>query len=92
MFLEKNCEESYPRETQLTIRLEQLDGGIITIIITNGNIEQKREKFYKSRKEYLYKLQITTTYGILVELDLWKIKLKVIYVINFLKVSYLLIH
>ena len=28
-FLEKNCEESYPRETQSTIRLEQLDGDII---------------------------------------------------------------
>ena len=33
MFLEKNCEESYPRETQSTIRLEQLDGDIIIIII-----------------------------------------------------------
>ena len=31
MFLEKNCEEIYPRETQSTIRLEQLDGDIIII-------------------------------------------------------------
>ena len=33
MFLKKNCEESYPRETQSTIRLEQLDGDIIPKIV-----------------------------------------------------------
>ena len=29
--MEKKCEKSYPRETQSTIRLEQLDGYIIII-------------------------------------------------------------
>ena len=33
MLLEKNCEESYPKKTQSTIWLKQLDGDIIIIII-----------------------------------------------------------
>ena len=59
MFLEKNCEESYPRETQSTIRLEQLDGDIIIIIfqtlyMLNTNKKNVCTKCVHARKETVY--------------------------------------
>ena len=48
MFLEKNCEESYPRKTQSTKRVEQLDGNVIIVC---KKISEKKTKIFIQKQE-----------------------------------------